>query len=177
MNVMLRSTLTESFPNQVSCRIFYITFRKKSIHLSFHRCTHAFNRHVLDGSYGPSNEGIRTHKAWTPHILLGVGFMMYSQKLLFSLRCPLELFGLYRSLVCRICLGMYPWAPCRSRHHPRNQLVQRWLERMEKGKEEAVNICQEEVTISCLIFGSKCTVPLKIPKEFINRQDYLQRAS
>lgn len=59
---------------------------------------------------------------------------MYSQKLLFSLRCPLESFGLYQSLVCRTYLATYPWAPCRSKHHPGDQLVQRLLERVEKEK-------------------------------------------
>lgn len=56
----------------------------------------------------PHTGGTGTHKAQTSHMLLEVGFLMYSQKLLFSLRCPLELFGLYQSLVCRIYLGTCP---------------------------------------------------------------------
>lgn len=118
--------------------------RGKSIHLSILKYTLAFYGSVS------SYRGPKTQKAWTSHTL-PVGSVVYSQKLLFSLRCPLEWFGLYQSLVCRIYLAMYPWAPCRSKHHPREQWVQRWLERMEMGKRENSAHLSER-TASCLSF-------------------------
>ena len=165
MNVLLRGTLTERLPNQVRSRFFYIMPRKESISWSIHTdalmpSTDMYGMGAMVQVVFAHTGGTRTHKAQTPHMLLEVGFMMYSQKLLFSLRCPLELFGLYQSLVCRIYLGTCPWAPCRSRHPPRGRSVQRWLERMEKGKKvETVNTCQEERTVSCLSFGGNILIP------------------
>ena len=86
--------------------------------------------------------------------------MVYSQKLLFSLRCPLELFGLYQSLACRIYLVTYPWAPCRSKHHPGKQVVKRLLKEMKKGQRENSEHLSGRTT-SCLSFWRKCTVALQ----------------
>jgi len=130
-----------------------------------HPVTHSCNQHTQTGwalrsrrcfPVQTEQRHTRPRPPRTPWTELGLA--MYSQKLLFSLRCPLELFGLYRSLVCRIYLGTCPWAPCRSRHPPGGRLVWRQSERMERWEEEAVSICQEEQATPCVSFWRKCSV-------------------
>ena len=80
-----------------------------------HPVTHSCNQHTQTGwalrsrrcfPVQTEQRHTRPRPPRTPWTELGLA--MYSQKLLFSLRCPLELFGLYRSLVCRIYLGTCP---------------------------------------------------------------------
>ena len=184
MNVPLRGTSAESLPGWVRSRTSCGSSPEREA--SIDPSTDALMQSThTDGTGAPVQAVVPVRREQThtrPRLprapWMGLGLAMYSQKLLFSLRCPLELFGLYRSLVCRIYLGTCPWAPCRSRHPPGGRLVRRWSERMERGeKEEEVSTCQEERATSCLSFWRKCTVSFEISMKFINGQYYLQKAS